>query len=601
MSISNLIKNNMLKQNINFLNAFLDNIKKEYLSNLPEFTDKEKVKKDSMAFLYLATKFISDKSFDIDQYITEASDDEKIDAIYYDIEYPECITNDSSPKLKDLYYIQSTISENLQQNKIELFINNVKNLFIDKDQSERKDIITNRRITEIQEEISKCYTDMRQTKLAYIFKGDKNNSKNKDIINEIRKRYNDPRYCINFYDIGDIIERMQQKTKKYKDYDFEFTIDKGTSNANNYIQYSANNIISTWIFIAKATEIVDLIDKCKQETNDEKSLFDKNIRNFLGYESDVNKEIAKTIQSDDKRYFSIFNNGITIVTEGVDPKDWQGNFSLIIKNPCIVNGLQTAKTIYEEYIKNKRDDYKYRGIDGVNVMIKVYNITVPKDELINKITKGTNTQNKIETKDLISNDNITIKAEEFFKQYGFTYIRKEEFENNDTNSIPHDIALQKWYAVYKNPTRAKQYKDAIIQKFYRASNYKEENEVFESIANTDKLILEIFYASVIYLKLVKPYAKSLQIENKWIIHCQDLMCYTIAKLLNDNIDIVKNLDQNSETLNDIKKTALSLLSIVWNINENEYKKTPANFFKSKLSTELIDSEIEKLTSQSTSN
>src|SRR5262249_46243853 len=76
-------------------------------------------------------------------------------------------------------------------------------------------------------------------------------------------------------------------------------------------------------------------------------LFAGNIRNFLG-SSEVNTAIAETMKSD-ASYFWYYNNGITIIAEGLKKQAIGGSDRSVgifdCRNVTIVNGAQTVGTI----------------------------------------------------------------------------------------------------------------------------------------------------------------------------------------------------------------------------------------------------------------
>ncbi|MCJ8317895.1 AIPR family protein [Idiomarina sp.] len=113
-----------------------------------------------------------------------------------------------------------------------------------------------------------------------------------------------------------------------------------------------------------------------------KPVFEDNIRDYLTTETnEVNSDIAKTIQEQEFDYFSILNNGVTVVAEDVT------GFSnkICLKNYQIVNGCQTSHVLYEHR--------KISGIEKIKVPVKI--IVTDKSEIKSKITRATNNQTQI--------------------------------------------------------------------------------------------------------------------------------------------------------------------------------------------------------------
>ncbi|MFN5849367.1 MAG: AIPR family protein, partial [Chitinophagales bacterium] len=99
-----------------------------------------------------------------------------------------------------------------------------------------------------------------------------------------------------------------------------------------------------------ATEICELIEKEKSINGSFDLLFEENIRQYLGTSKfKANREMNKTLNSEDAVLFPFLNNGITIITEQITvPKSAQdGKYNLPVVNPQIVNGLQTSRVLYD--------------------------------------------------------------------------------------------------------------------------------------------------------------------------------------------------------------------------------------------------------------
>jgi len=89
------------------------------------------------------------------------------------------------------------------------------------------------------------------------------------------------------------------------------------------------------------------------------SVFDDNVRDFQGEANAVNRKISETLNSDNPRLFSVLNNGVTIVADGVQTS---GN-QFTIEDYQIVNGCQTSNVLYE--------NRHVEGIDSVDVPIRL--------------------------------------------------------------------------------------------------------------------------------------------------------------------------------------------------------------------------------------
>lgn len=140
-------------------------------------------------------------------------------------------------------------------------------------------------------------------------------------------------------------------------------------------------------------------------------LLEGNVRAFLSVRGKVNKNIRKTIlgaDGEDKRMFFAYNNGISATAaEAVVESHREGYFISSIKNLQIVNGGQTTASLSNAKYKDKAD------LNGIYVQMKL--TVIPNHELaqqlIPKISRGANSQNKVSDADFFSNHEFNIKME----------------------------------------------------------------------------------------------------------------------------------------------------------------------------------------------
>lgn len=112
-----------------------------------------------------------------------------------------------------------------------------------------------------------------------------------------------------------------------------------------------------------------------------RSLFNDNVRDYLGNSGAINKEIEETIMAVPEM-FLLCNNGVTIVCTGFE----QIRDKLVrIENPQIVNGCQTSNTIF-----NIRD---HPNVAKLQLLVRV--ICTEDRSVSNRIVRGTNRQNQV--------------------------------------------------------------------------------------------------------------------------------------------------------------------------------------------------------------
>ena len=141
-----------------------------------------------------------------------------------------------------------------------------------------------------------------------------------------------------------------------------------------------NSLIKkAYTFTCDATELLRLLRK--DDDTIRRSLFNDNVRDYLGNKGGVNSEIEKTIK-DEPEMFLMCNNGITIVcSDFLQVRDKL----VTIHNPQIVNGCQTCNSLFA--LRN------CNSISKVQVLIKL--ICTEEFKISNKIVRGTNKQNQV--------------------------------------------------------------------------------------------------------------------------------------------------------------------------------------------------------------
>ncbi|RXJ79788.1 AIPR family protein [Arcobacter sp. F2176] len=137
------------------------------------------------------------------------------------------------------------------------------------------------------------------------------------------------------------------------------------------------------------------------ENGNIKSVFDDNIRDYLETSNNiVNKDIDDTIKENRFEYFSILNNGITIVAEKVI----SAGDSFTLENYQIVNGCQTSHVLYE----NK----DVKGINSLQIPVKI--IETKDINIKSDITRATNNQTAVTKQELEALTNFQRTLEEFY-------------------------------------------------------------------------------------------------------------------------------------------------------------------------------------------
>ncbi len=114
------------------------------------------------------------------------------------------------------------------------------------------------------------------------------------------------------------------------------------------LELTYHDNIKAYQFFVKVSDIAGLLDEFIKKRVNYKSLFDENIRGYLGLGASqiANRAMQKVLKDkEDRGYFGIYNNGITIISPNIEVVT-KGGLELKALNPSIINGLQTTITIY---------------------------------------------------------------------------------------------------------------------------------------------------------------------------------------------------------------------------------------------------------------
>jgi len=215
----------------------------------------------------------------------------------------------------------------------------------------------------------------------------------------------------------------------------------------------------------------------------------------------VNTEIANTIKNKNTNEFSLFNNGITMLSDETGLHDKVGRKNraqLYVKNAQIINGGQTAytlSTIYENAITSGEDAEKIFA--DKEVMLKVITfIDVDNNNeleilaLIEAISKATNRQTAVQEADRRANDKIQIEIQkQLFEKYGYFYERKRgEYFDGLTNKyvdkskvVDRETFLRVAHALQGFPAQARRNSDKVLFKEEKFHSILDDISVLENI------------------------------------------------------------------------------------------------------------------------
>jgi hypothetical protein len=139
-------------------------------------------------------------------------------------------------------------------------------------------------------------------------------------------------------------------------------------------------------------------------------LLEQNVRSFLQFTGKINKGIRDTIRNEPQMFLA-FNNGIAATADHIELDEGNRHIRKI-SNLQIVNGGQTTASIYNTARKDRVD------ISQIFVQVKFSIIENPDQysEIVSRISRYANTQNKVNDADFSAN-NAALVAFEKLSRY----------------------------------------------------------------------------------------------------------------------------------------------------------------------------------------
>jgi hypothetical protein len=151
------------------------------------------------------------------------------------------------------------------------------------------------------------------------------------------------------------------------------------------------------------------------------ALFSKNLREFLGRSSDVNASLLETLRTTPERFWYL-NNGVTVLCERVrkaavgSVMKKSGSFEFT--GVSVVNGAQTVGCIGEAALEDPA------LVADARVMVRFISLENCPPDFASEVTRGTNTQNRVERRDFVALDREQTRLKEELAIDGVTYAIK---------------------------------------------------------------------------------------------------------------------------------------------------------------------------------
>lgn len=173
-------------------------------------------------------------------------------------------------------------------------------------------------------------------------------------------------------------------------------------------------------------KVIDFIDQILRDKNDRfrQRIFEENVRDFIGMDGEVNKEIIDTLKDSLKqKRFGILNNGVTIISPDVRVT----GFDIYLRNFQIVNGCQTSNILFKH-----RDSVN----DEATLMLKVVETSDP--GVVDDIVRSTNRQAKVEEDQFLATLDSVKAIERYFDARGADEEYRIYFERRKNQFASHE-------------------------------------------------------------------------------------------------------------------------------------------------------------------
>ncbi|MHC1782283.1 MAG: AIPR family protein [Anaerolineaceae bacterium] len=403
----------------------------------------ESLENKGMAFIYLCLRTLFKLNDDeIEEAITDGPMDGEVDAIYISNRMIHIMTF----KYTDNFVISKRNYPESELDQFTLTVDSIINGTLD----ERT---INNAIWEKYKEITNLSSSGKIEIKVYVISNkeyptEPARSKLENIINKYRI-IEKPLY----FDQEDIVTKIIENKSEKVNGEFHF-IEK------QHFEKSTGNI-RTIIGAMAATDLINLIEDKNDTSQINEQVFNENVRVYKP-EHRVNKAIIESATDEHNYQFFYLNNGITILCDKVEYTPFTRSPIVRLTNFQIINGGQTSHSLFE--IK-KRDQEK---LEVIELLVRICEID-SEDPLSQEISKTSNNQIPIGSRDLHSNDLIQSKLQDEFETLGFYYERKpNQFSDKPKNKVLDNELLGQLFMSYHldMPSEAKNSKSRVFSDLY---------------------------------------------------------------------------------------------------------------------------------------
>lgn len=340
-----------------------------------------------------------------------------------------------------------------------------------------------------------------------------------------------------------------------------------------------------YLCVIPGTVIADIYDKYGSK------LLEGNVRSFLSSKVAVNKKIRETIRNKPDKFFA-FNNGISATALEVGFNNTpSGKYIKSARSFQIINGGQTTASLSNTRHKDGAD------LSGIFVQMKLTEIGEMSEdqaaELIQNISRSSNSQNKVSEADFFATHPFHIRMEQISRrllapaQGGSQYNTKwfyERARGQYTQATMHSTKAEKKKFEMLNPPSQKMTKTDLakyrnswegqphyVSKGAQTNFMKYAESVNDAWESDDNQFNDVYYQETVAIAIMFKYLEKAVSSQPWYEggYRANIVTYTIAlfhKLIRDKYK-KKDLDLNILWMNqavpdEIKSPLLRVAKLV---------------------------------------
>lgn len=372
----------------------------------------------------------------------------------------------------DFVFIQSKMKDKFEKEDFNTFSIGVKNFFRDGYLPENNKIKEFREIKDFICSDTKVVSKLDKSPsiyLYYVITGEEPTDEHfKGNLQLLKQELSElPDYSFEHIDVQVIGGR--KLIKFWKELENQFEVQMSIIDIFPLNEVPREDVKKAHAFTCTASEFFKILEK--EDGTLRSSLFNDNVRDYLGANSAVNSEIEKTI-TDSPEMFILCNNGITIVC--TDFEQITGRL-VRIENPQIVNGCQTSNSLFN--LKS------HPNIAKVKLLVRL--ISTEDISISNKIVRGTNKQNQVLDEAFEATLPFHLTLEQFLlaveNDIKIYYERRAKQYNNDsfikkTQVINLRILTQTFVAMFLNaPHNSHRHEAKLLEEY---AGEKDKRKIF---------------------------------------------------------------------------------------------------------------------------